>query len=208
MESWIVRNSETSFTVNFNSTGDISTTLTASADEVNSWIAEILRVHRRRLNRLIVGLDCEWRPSFTRAQQNPVALLQLCVGRRCLIFQLLYADEIPSSLLDFLHDGRFTFVGVGIHNDVERLDDERGISVYNAKDLKEIAAEKMQRPDLRQKGLAALAMEVMGVEVSKPKHVTMSRWDQFYLTMDQIRYACIDAFLSFEIGRRLYDGDF
>ncbi|PKA66661.1 Werner Syndrome-like exonuclease [Apostasia shenzhenica] len=207
MESWIVRNSESSFTVTFNSTDNISTTLTASADEVDSWIAEILRVHRRRLDRLIVGLDCEWRPSFSRVQ-NPVALLQLCVGRRCLIFQLLYADEIPSSLLDFLNDDRFTFVGVGIKNDAERLYDERYLEVCNAVDLSEIAAEKMERPDLRRMGLADLAMEVVAVEVRKPKHVTMSRWDNYHLSLDQILYACIDAFLSFEIGRRLHDGDF
>ncbi|KAI0528894.1 hypothetical protein KFK09_001437 [Dendrobium nobile] len=195
--------SDSTFRVTFDETENIETTLTASGDEVESWISNILRLS----NRFVVGIDVEWRPSFSR-YQNPVALLQLCVGHHCLIFQLLHADYIPGSLENFLSDPSFTFVGVGINGDVERLAEERDLSVCNAVDLRELAAERMGRNEMRQKGLAALAMEVMGVQVSKPRRVRMGRWDQFYLTMDQIKYACIDAFLSFEIGRRLYDGDF
>ncbi|PKU78769.1 Werner Syndrome-like exonuclease [Dendrobium catenatum] len=195
--------SDSTFRVTFDETENIETTLTASGDEVDSWISNILRLS----NRFVVGIDVEWRPSFSR-YQNPVALLQLCVGHHCLIFQLLHADYIPGSLEQFLSDPSFTFVGVGINGDVERLAEERDLSVCNAVDLRELAAERMGRNEMRQKGLSALAMEVMGVQVSKPRRVRMGRWDQFYLTMDQIKYACIDAFLSFEIGRRLYDGDF
>ncbi|OAY75753.1 hypothetical protein ACMD2_25777 [Ananas comosus] len=43
----------------------------------------------------------------------------------------------------------------------------------------------------------------MEVEVRKSSHVTMSRWDPRDMTLDQIGYAYVDAFLSFEIGRRL-----
>ncbi|MCD9640366.1 hypothetical protein HAX54_025642 [Datura stramonium] len=51
----------------------ILTTVTSDPDIVTDWINEIEFLHRRRLNRLIVGLDIEWRPSFNRYQQNPVA---------------------------------------------------------------------------------------------------------------------------------------
>jgi hypothetical protein len=82
---------------------DIFTTYTASGDTVNNWLSLIYRIHRRRLDRLIVGLDVEWRPSFTRGvPRGPVALLQICVGRRCLVFQILRADYIPDALHDFL----------------------------------------------------------------------------------------------------------
>lgn len=193
---------KSTFAVTFDETESIHTTLTASGNVVDSWISDIIR-H----SHLLVGIDVEWRPSFSR-YQNPAALLQLCVGHNCLIFQLLYADYIPGSLQQFLSDQSFTFVGVGIEGDVERLAEEKDLSVYNAVDIRELAVEKMGQNEMRQKGLAALAKEVMGVEVHKPSRVRMSRWDQLHLTMDQIKYACIDAFLSFEIGRRLYDGVF
>jgi hypothetical protein len=66
-----------------------------------------VRVARER-----VGLDVEWRPSFSGAYSK-TAIHQLCVGRRCLIFQLLHADYVPNTLDEFLSDPDYTFVGVG-----------------------------------------------------------------------------------------------
>jgi hypothetical protein len=37
----------------------ILTTLTDSGDVVDFWLNEIYRIHRRRLRRLVVGLDVE-----------------------------------------------------------------------------------------------------------------------------------------------------
>lgn len=101
----------------------IKTTVTDSGDVVSYWIDDILRIHRRRLNRLIVGLDIEWCPHGLHGTygENPVALLQLCVGRRCLVFQLIHCDYIPDELNDFLLDERFLFVGVGIGDDLKKL---------------------------------------------------------------------------------------
>lgn len=99
----------------------ILTTLTDSGDVVDSWLDEIYRIHRRRLKRLVVGLDVEWRPSYSRYDAPPVAVLQMCVDHRCLIFQILHADYLPDALFDFLADDRLTFVGVGIHGDVAKL---------------------------------------------------------------------------------------
>ncbi|KAK3164982.1 hypothetical protein QOZ80_1AG0027400 [Eleusine coracana subsp. coracana] len=185
----------------------ISATVTTSGAAVEAWLGEVRSVHSRRLRELVVGLDVEWRPSY-RADQNPVAVLQLCVGRRCLIFQLLHADYIPGTLTEFLGEPAFRFVGVGVDADVERLSDDHELKVANAVDLRDLAAEGMHLPELRQAGLRAIADAVMGVSVVKPQRVTMSRWDASCLSCEQIRYACIDAFVSFEIGRKLLTGDY
>ncbi|KAK8947626.1 hypothetical protein KSP40_PGU021432 [Platanthera guangdongensis] len=204
MSRYIVQDSDFTFTVTFNGRENIFTTLTGSGNEVDFWISDILRLRNER-HQLIVGIDVEWRPSRAR-MQNPTALLQICVGHRCLLFQLLYADYIPHSLKEFLTNPLFTFVGVGINDDIERLVEDSGLMVQNAVDLRELAAQMTGRLEMRQMGLKALAEEIVGVQVSKPNSVTMSRWDQEVLTLDQIMYACLDAFLSFEIGRRLYAG--
>jgi ribonuclease D len=186
----------------------ITTTVTSSGQAVERWIAEILSVHRPGGigYNIAVGLDVEWRPSY-RADQNPVATLQLCVERSCLIFQLLHADYVPGALAEFLGDRGIRFFGVGVEADAERLSDDHGLQVANAVDLRGRAAERMNRPDLRQAGLRALVQAVMGVDLVKPQRVTMSRWDAYCLSYEQIRYACIDAFVSFEIARRLLDGE-
>ncbi|KAG2590592.1 Werner Syndrome-like exonuclease [Panicum virgatum] len=182
----------------------IATTVTSSGEAVEAWLAETRAAAAP--GSPIVGLDVEWRPS-RRADQNPVATLQLCVSRRCLIFQLLHADRVPRALVEFLGDRGVRFVGVGVAADAERLSDDHELVVANAVDLRGLAAEGMGRPDLRQAGLRAVVAAVMGVDLVKPQRVTMSRWDASCLSYQQIRYACIDAFVSFEVGRKLLAGE-
>ncbi|KAG0486642.1 hypothetical protein HPP92_008737 [Vanilla planifolia] len=207
MTTEITQHSECFFSIRIGNIYNVHTTVTASADQVFAWISDILRIHRYRLHHLVVGIDIEWRPSFSR-YQNPVALLQLCVGRRCLIFQLLYPISSPRSgglpRRRSVHLRRRWNRG----GDVERLADDLNLLVFNTVDLRELAAQRMGRDDLRRKGLASLAMEVLGVQVNKPRRVQMSDWSRYVLNLDQIKYACVDAFLSFEMGRRLFAGNF
>ncbi|KAJ7972063.1 Werner Syndrome-like exonuclease [Quillaja saponaria] len=164
----------------------IHTLVTNSPSMVDSWISEIEYVHRRRLNRLIVGFDVEWRPNFNRNIQNPIATLQLCVGRRCLIFQLLHSATIPYSLTGFLGNPNHTFVGVGIQSDVEKLREDYWLNVATIVDVRVLAAEKLGVSDLMKAGLRTLAMQVLNKDVPKPKRVTLSRWDHLWLNLEQV----------------------
>ena len=101
----------------------IDTTLTDSGDVVDWWVAETYRMHRRGH---VAGLDVEWRPATGRAPPGPVAVLQVCVDHRCLVFQILRADYVPDALAGFLADRRFVFVGVGVRDDAARLRDAAG----------------------------------------------------------------------------------
>ncbi|XP_027351310.1 Werner Syndrome-like exonuclease [Abrus precatorius] len=181
----------------------IHTLLTSEPSLVDSWISDILRIHRRRLRHLIVGLDVEWRPNTQRNMQNPVATLQLCVGRRCLVFQILFAQFMPESLISFLGDRNLTFVGVGIEEDVEKLLEDYSLLVANFVDLRSLAAEKLGEQELNRAGVKTLGLRVLGREVHKPQWITRSRWDNRWLTAEQVQYAALDAFVSFEVGRRL-----
>ncbi|CAO1948422.1 unnamed protein product [Urochloa humidicola] len=191
------------FTVRFGQ-DEITTTVTSSGRAVDRWIAEVLSAHRPGGARrdIIVGLDVEWRPSYSSAQ-NPAATLQLCVGRRCLIFQLLHADYFPAALLGFLGDRTIRFFGVGVEADAARLRADHGLAVANAVDLRGLAAEVMGRPELRQAGLRGVVVAVLGSNLNKPQRVTMSRWDARTLSGEQVSYACVDAFVSSEVARRL-----
>lgn len=183
----------------------IQTLVTNTPNIVDSWIHDVQSSNRRYgLPGLVVGLDVEWRPYFNAQSESPVATLQLCVGRACLIFQLLHAPEIPASLVAFLRNPVHTFVGVGIDGDLEKLMLDYELGVSNAVDLRGLAARDLNRPELRNAGLQRLGLEVLGKEIRKPRSVTMSRWDNPYLYPAQVQYACVDAFIASEIATTLY----
>ncbi|KAF3340076.1 hypothetical protein FCM35_KLT15847 [Carex littledalei] len=67
---------------------------------------------------------------------------------------------------------------------------------------------EMDRNEMRQCGLQNLVREIMGVHMEKPRWVRTSDWASSMLSIEQIEYAAVDAFASFEVARRLDVGDF
>lgn len=72
-------------------------------------------------------------------------------------------------------------------------------------ELGRLAAEKFGRQKLKQAGLKGLAIEVLGLNLPKSKTVSMSNWASRKLQEKQVEYACIDAFVSFSIGKKLLE---
>ncbi|XP_016486905.1 3'-5' exonuclease-like [Nicotiana tabacum] len=199
------------FTVPFYE-NQIKVTVTKKAADVDKWIGQTIHIHRRRLHKLLIGLDIEWLACINPTDKNnpKIALLQLCVGRRCLLFQLLHADCIPNSLRAFLANPNFTFVGVGIQGDVYKLFEDHGLFVANSVDLYQLAlVVRKFEPEygimgLKRMGLKRMAYEVLGKVMEKPLKITLSQWEAEELLYEQVEYACIDAFVTFEIGMNLF----
>ncbi|KAL4587501.1 hypothetical protein LXL04_000372 [Taraxacum kok-saghyz] len=184
---------------------NIFTTVTKDHRYVTAWISETTANINR--HRQIIGLDVEWRPSYQRGVENPIAILQLCVGHRCLIFQIINARYIPPSLFNFLNNPNYTFTGAGIHVDVEKLVQYYGLGGADngrrlAADVVDLVGQAVQIYGMSVNGLGlkALARMFLGKEPEKPKRVTTSNWENYRLSDEQIDYASIDAFLSFQIG--------
>ncbi|KAF6155020.1 hypothetical protein GIB67_035767 [Kingdonia uniflora] len=97
----------------------------------------------------------------------------------------------------------YTFVGVGINADNEKLQKDYNLRVYNVADLRDIAGGigKFNLSWVNNVGLKGLAEKVLGIILEKPQAVTLSNWDNNWLNDDQVQYATIDAFVSFEIAR-------
>ncbi|GER51939.1 polynucleotidyl transferase [Striga asiatica] len=186
--------------------GDIViTTVTADPSAVSRWISDVRSVRGSGPPDLLAGLDVEWRPSPTRYRQSPVATLQICVGQRCLVYQIARSGgHVPQSLEEFLAGGDYAFVGVGVQQDLDRLDADYGIGGRaRAVDLRKLAAEELGQEELEAASLRELSSLVLGKEIDKPRHVTMSNWECRWLSHAQVQYACVDAYVSSEIGRAL-----
>ncbi|XP_045797797.1 Werner Syndrome-like exonuclease [Trifolium pratense] len=180
----------------------IHTLVTHTPSMVDAWLSNLPR--NSHTSNSLVGLDVEWLPNRQRNMDNPIAIIQLCINRECLVFQILRASFIPQSLVAFLENQGNTFVGVGIEQDVEKLLRDYSLRVANFLELRTLATQRLGEY-VRGAGLKTLAANVLGKDIEKPRRITMSRWDNFKLTPQQVQYACIDAFASFEIGRILYD---
>uniref|UniRef100_A0A0D9YPU7 3'-5' exonuclease domain-containing protein n=1 Tax=Oryza glumipatula TaxID=40148 RepID=A0A0D9YPU7_9ORYZ len=139
-------------------------------------------VHRDHLARPAPLSRRPRRHQSTTVTQNPVALLQLWVDRRCLIFPFLHADYIPGSLRRFLAGATDCFVGVSVDKDAERLSDDHSLPTGNTADLRTLAAQRLGCPELIQAGLQAVVHVIMGADLVKLQRVTMSRWDAFCLS--------------------------
>ncbi|KAL5744967.1 hypothetical protein ACOSP7_026113 [Xanthoceras sorbifolium] len=186
----------------------IQTLVTNSPSVVESWISEIELTHRSGLKNLIVGLDTEQHPNFNYKNEHPLATLQLCVGNRCLIFQIIHASYIPQALKNFLLNDNYSFVGVKVEEDVEKLENDYNLSVSNAIDLRTLTAQVLGQDmkEWKQAGLKSLSEKVLEKKIEKPKEIQLSKWDNRSLSSAQVQYACLDAFVSFEIARTLKTG--
>ncbi|XP_019184224.1 PREDICTED: Werner Syndrome-like exonuclease [Ipomoea nil] len=182
-------------------------TVTKRAADVDRWVEMTLHNHSHRLQDLVIGLDIEWHPCRRQEgeeEDNPAATLQLCVGRSCLVFLLLHRDYFPHSLLAFLGNPFFTFVGVGVQDDAKKILRDHGLIVRKVVDLRHLAVWVYGLEEFLRMGLKRMAWEVVGRVMEKPLDVTLSDWDAKQLTFSQIEYASIDAYVSFRIGINLF----
>nr|GMD78491.1 Werner Syndrome-like exonuclease [Ipomoea batatas] len=182
----------------------IQTVVTNMPRMVDVWVHEMEKHYCKSGSKVVVGLDIEWRPNRDTGITNVIATLQLCIANNCLIFQLIHTPEIPESLRDFLKNDSNIFVGVGVSDDAAKLERDYGLEVVNTADLRHLAMKANGGESWpRHAGLARLTEEILGLTLVKPKEITLSMWDNELLSEKQIEYACIDAFVSWDIGKHL-----
>nr|XP_009598751.1 uncharacterized protein LOC104094501 [Nicotiana tomentosiformis]XP_016498335.1 PREDICTED: uncharacterized protein LOC107817071 [Nicotiana tabacum] len=110
----------------------------------------------------------EWRPNFsaTAAQiQNPIATIQLCIGKSCLIYQIIHSANIPRRLRQFLQKETYEFVGVDIESAKKKLNYDYGLLVSKKVDLRKWAAAELEKKELRTAGLKDLVKEIVGKKI-------------------------------------------
>ncbi|KAK7329585.1 hypothetical protein VNO77_23755 [Canavalia gladiata] len=190
------------YTVRLDGT-DISVTVTASASVVRRWLSSTLYFRRQYyyLNSLVVGLGVQWTPG---GEDPPPDTLQLCVGRRCLIFQLAHADSVPMILRKFLRHPYHTFVGFWNHSDRRKLESSKHcLEMWkDPLDLR-LYAETEDVENLARASVDEIVEKCLGYEVKQRRDISMSDWDYRYLTEEQVVYATIDAYCAFLIGRNI-----
>ncbi|OVA16741.1 3'-5' exonuclease domain [Macleaya cordata] len=186
---------------------NITTTVADASWLINSFINELRpslydgNIDKKR----VIGLDIEWN-SNSNDNNDKVATLQLCYGDRCIIIQLLHLDLIPFALSTLLIDQSISFVGVGITEDLSKLECDYGLESVPGIELGQLADKVLGKQQFSGSGLVELACEIVGLSIEKPASASCSDWGLKNLTSEQIKYATIDAYASFVIGSKLLEG--
>lgn len=181
----------------------ITVTVTSRPSVVRKWIRSIIYFNHYHLNRLVVGLGVQWAPDSMH-EDNPAATLQLCVGRRCLVFQLIHSETVPLLLRRFLLNPNIFFVGLWNSRDEDKLlGSKHVLEVHQLVDLRHHAV-TAEGEGLARKSVKDIVKEYLGFDGEGPdKSISMSQWNEERLTPLQVWQACYDAFVCFTIGRKM-----
>lgn len=150
---------------------------------------EIIRQLR---NETYVGFDTESRPAFKKGTSYPISLVQLATQNRAYLFQL-EKTGFSDALADFFADSSIKKIGVGVKNDIEKLQELRRFTPAGFIDLSHIAKEK----GIIQIGARGLTARYIGRRLVKTSQKT--NWAHPYLTRKQQIYAASDAWICLQI---------
>ena len=147
----------------------------------------------------VLGFDTETRPSFRKGRKNKVSLIQLSTGNLACLFRINKIG-IPDKLADILTDPGIVKAGVAIHDDLRFLKSIRKFEPDGFVDLQKFVKEF----GIDSSGLKKLSAIVLGFRISKRQQVT--DWEASELTEAQQVYAATDAWVCYEIYRKLVNG--
>lgn len=148
----------------------------------------------------VLGLDCEW--VTVNGKRQRVALIQLAPSPSfCVLLRVCFlaSQHLPQHLKDILHDDSIIKVGVGIHDDAQKLLQDHFLHVRGCLDLRYAVNRFPELDGVPLRGLQALSHHLLSVRPEKSWKIRCSNWEADVLTQEQICYAAEDAFLSVEI---------
>eukprot|EP00435_Cladocopium_sp_Y103_P074925 s200_g52.t1 len=147
----------------------------------------------------LVAFDAEWVPDF-KGSNHPISVLQFAFPSSCKVYvvQLARVGNLPAEVQMMLVNPRVMKVGFGVDfKDTEKLA-TTGISVYQDSifDVQHSCAHLLgfARPGLRR-----AAQELLGYALKKDRRCCLSDWSASELSMEQVEYAALDAWVTLRL---------
>jgi ribonuclease D len=141
----------------------------------------------------VIGFDTETKPCFQANQpRNKMALLQLAGPEKAYLFRL-HSVGLPKPVAAILADPNIVKVGAAVKDDIRGLQKYTKFTPKNFVDLQIIGADY----GIHDKSVKKMAAIILGVKVSKAQQ--LSNWEAPVLSVPQLKYAAIDAWICREI---------
>ena len=140
----------------------------------------------------VVGFDTETKPAFKKGVHHDVSLLQLSANNNIFLFRVNKIG-LPKMVIDILSSKDITKVGIDIKNDISGLKKIKFFHELNFIDLNTLAL----KSGFKSIGAVKLSIMLLGYRISKKQR--LSDWAADELTVQQIDYAAIDAWICPQI---------
>ena len=146
----------------------------------------------------VIGFDTETKPAFQKGVMHDISLVQLSAENKIFLFRI---DKIglDQKILDILSNPNILKVGIDIKNDINGLKKIKNFQEFNFLDLNTLAIKK----GFKSIGAVKLSIMLLGYRISKRQR--LSDWSADKLTMSQIEYAAIDAWICPKILQAFKD---
>jgi hypothetical protein len=184
---------------------DLDVLITHSNEDITKWLItnKIWCINNKNEkiidDKVILGFDVEWRPSFNKGtKNNKVSLIQLCTMNSAILIQIMELNHIPKSLKEVMQSKNIIKVGVGILDDLDKLEKDWNLP-YRSGAFFDLGAvtRRLLNDSMAKCGLVSLAHKYLDTQmVTKPKKIQMSNWENVVLTDAQIKYATYDAYIG------------
>ncbi|XVE73471.1 hypothetical protein DITRI_Ditri11bG0120500 [Diplodiscus trichospermus] len=182
----------------------IEATVTDEASIVENWVLSIRSKFMFNRQKVIAGLNCKWKSHPIRSMSSKIAALQLCIDTKCLVIQLLYINGMPQSIRSFLSDTDVIFVGIEIEETLFKLQNEYGLRCTKKIDVRSLVKVNFPLSFNGKPGLKALANRLVGLHKWRPSDDEwLKNMDSRFLDVEQVKFACIDAYVLCRIGHKL-----
>lgn len=145
-----------------------------------------------------IGFDTESKPSFTKGTIYPISIVQLATHQHAYLFQIKKTG-FTDSLVRLMESESVKKIGVGIKNDLTKLQELRNFTPRGFIDLSKLASDK----GIIQVGIRGLTARYMGCRLTKAAQKT--NWAQPTLTLRQQIYAASDAWICLQIFPRILE---
>ncbi|KAJ6691219.1 POLYNUCLEOTIDYL TRANSFERASE RIBONUCLEASE H-LIKE SUPERFAMILY PROTEIN-RELATED, partial [Salix koriyanagi] len=162
-------------------------------------LLQSLEAKKEEMDRVIIGFDIEWKPSFTKGVlPGKAAVMQICASNSLCHVMHIFHSGITRSLQFLLEDSTVVKAGIGIGGDRVKVFRDYNVSVKSVEDLSYLANQKLGG-EPKTWGLQALTETLVCKELQKPNRIRLGNWEVDVLSKEQLQYAATDAFASWQL---------
>ncbi len=164
---------------------------------------DVYEISNLLLKEKILGFDTETKPVFKKGVKHKVDLLQLATSSEAFLFKL-DKTGLPKALIKILENEEIIKAGVAIHDDLKAL---KKIKFFKPGGFVELQTFS-DNFGIEDNGLKKLTGNILGFRISKGARLT--DWSNDTYTDVQLKYAATDAWVSYEIYKKLttLNGDY
>ena len=149
-------------------------------------------------NEDVLGFDTETKPSFEKGKTNKVALLQFSTADTCYLIRLNVLG-MQNSIIELLSSEKPLKIGLSLKDDYKMLNRRRSFKPAGFLDLQSVIG-KFGIKDLSLQKIYAI---MFNKKISKSQRLT--NWQAPNLTLQQQKYAAVDAWACMDIYNVIKD---